>query len=449
MPMELNPEVFVGNIVWPAIPSQKAATMLAMLFQLEQSQWLPEETLRQRQMVQAGVLLQHALKTVPFYSPLLREMNGRRIDRALWNELPILERETVQARFDDLKSLDIPADHGPIITYGSSGSTGRPITVLGTAVTACFWQALSARENLWQQRDFSGKLAAIRSKIKPGTAPRWGGWCDGLITGPSCGLSISEDIDDQLAWLAEEKPDYLLTHPSNLFALAQRALAREITLPRLKQVRTFGEMLRPDLRALCRKAWNVGLADIYSAEEVGYVALQCPQGEHYHIQSENLLVEILDNDNQPCKPGEIGHVVVTTLHNFAMPLIRYRLRDQAEVGEPCPCGRGLPVLRRIVGRQRNMLRLPDGRQHWPSFPGSLWRQVVPELQQFQLIQKALDRIEVRIASSVSVNEAQELALANMLTENFGYPFRFDFTYVARIDPTPNGKFEDFISMISV
>lgn len=446
--MELNPEAFIKNIVWPAIPSRNGATMLAMLFQLEQSQWLPPKTLRQRQMAQAGLLLQHALSTVPFYNPLLKEMNGRKIDDTLWNELPILERETIQSRFEDLKSQNIPADHGTTITLGSSGSTGRPITVLGTAVTACFWEALTAREHLWHHRDFSGKLAGIRSKIERSTTPRWGNWCQGLITGPGCGLSISEDIDNQLAWLVEENPDYLLTHPSNLSALVRRAIEREIVLPQLKQVRTFGEMLRPDLRALCRTAWNIGLADIYSAEEVGYIALQCPQHEHYHIQAESLLVEILDDHNRPCMPGEIGHVVVTTLHNFAMPLIRYRLRDQAEVGEPCPCGRGLPVLRRIVGRQRNMIRLPDGRQHWPSFPGSLWREVVPALQQFQLIQHDLNLIEVRIASSIPVSTEQEQGLAKILKEKLGYPFKFNFTYVDRINPTANGKFEDFVSMIS-
>ena len=422
--------------------------MLAMLFQLEQSQWLPEKTLRQRQMTQAGVLLQHALTTVPFYRHLLSTMDGRQINEALWHELPILERETIQVEFENLKSRAIPPEHGALNTLGSSGSTGRPVSVLGTAVTACYWQVLSAREHLWHKRDFSGKLAAIRSKTERGRAPRWGNWCQGLITGPGCSLSISEDIDVQLAWLVEENPDYLLTHPSNLMALARRSIERGIGIPNLKQVRTFGEMLRPDLRELCTTAWDVSLTDIYSAEEVGYIALQCPQGEHYHVQAENLLVEILDENNLPCKPGETGHVVVTTLHNFAMPLIRYRLRDLAVVGEPCICGRGLPVLRRIVGRQRNMIRLPNGKQYWPSFPGSIWRQTVPQLQQFQLIQHTPSLIEIRIASSKPVTIEQEQSLASILTKQLGYEFTFNFTYVRRIEPTPNGKFEDFISMIT-
>jgi phenylacetate-CoA ligase len=73
-----------------------------------------------------------------------------------------------------------------------------------------------------------------------------------------------------------------------------------------------------------------------------------------------VLVEILDAQGRPCRPGEIGRVVATPLHNVAMPLLRYELDDYAEVGQACACGRGLPVIRRILGRRQNMLRLPDG-----------------------------------------------------------------------------------------
>ena len=84
---------------------------------------------------------------------------------------------------------------------------------------------------------------------------------------------------------------------------------------------------------------------MYSCEEAGYIALQCPQAEHYHCQSESVLVEVLDDEGRPCTPGQVGKVVLTALHNFAMPLIRYENQDYAEVGPPCACGRGLPVKR--------------------------------------------------------------------------------------------------------
>ena len=317
-----------------------------------------------------------------------------------------------------------------------------------TEVTRHYWLALTLRDDIWHGRDFSGKLAAIRSKVERASLPSWFQESDGLLTGPASVLNIREDIDAQLDWLAAENPDYLMTHPSNLHALARRALERGIRPSRLREARTFGEMLRPDLRELCQRAWGVGLTDLYSAEEVGCIALQCPQADHYHVQSENLLVEILDGQGKPCRPGEIGGVVVTTLHNFAMPLIRYRLRDFAEVGEACDCGRGLPVLRRVVGRQRNMVVVPGGRRHWPSFPGSAWTAAAPPVRQFQLVQHDLNRIEARLVCARPLTASEEEALRRMLTEQLGHPFLFEFTYLDTLEGTSNSKYEDFVSHVS-
>jgi phenylacetate-CoA ligase len=113
--------------------------------------------------------------------------------------------------------------------------------------------------------------------------------------------------------------------------LAGHAIERGINLPGLKQLRTFGEVLSDETRELCQRAWQVGIADLYSSEEAGSIAVQCEHGA-YHLQSENLLVEIIDDHGAACLPGEIGRVLITTLHNFAMPLIRYEIGDYAECG---------------------------------------------------------------------------------------------------------------------
>jgi phenylacetate-CoA ligase len=102
------------------------------------------------------------------------------------------------------------------------------------------------------------------------------------------------------------------------------------------------------------------MVDMYTCQEAGYLALQCPDHPHYHVQSENVLLEVVDDQGLPCAPGEVGRVLVTSLNNFATPLIRYEIGDYAEVGAACSCGRGLPVLKRIMGRYRNLLTLPDG-----------------------------------------------------------------------------------------
>lgn len=444
----LTPQPLLESISWPPVPTPRAAGFLAMLFQLEQSQWLPPIEIALRQHAQVTALLQHAINTVPYYREKYRQWRPQDglLNDDSWRQLPLLQRHEVQAHFELLRSTQIPASHGQVMTYGSSGSSGLPIQVLGTETTHFFWLVLGLRDHLWHRRDLSKKHGAIRTKVDRASAMGWAEWADSIACGPSAMLSIRTDVGAQLDWLLAEAPEYLITHPSNLQALVEHAARRGLRPNSLREVRTFGEMLRPGLRERVRADWGIPLTDLYSAEEVGYIALQCPEHEHYHIQAENLLVEILREDGTPCRPGETGMVVVTTLHNFAMPLIRYRLMDYVEVGEPCPCGRGLPVIRRIAGRQRNMLVLPDGREFWPSFPGSAWRAVAP-VQQFQMVQTELDHIEVKLVCSRPLSPQEETGLSLMLTEFLDYPFRFSFRYLDRMEASPNHKFEDFISLV--
>jgi len=354
----------------------------------------------------------------------------------------------LQAGFDALRSTALPRAHGAAVPGQSSGSTGMPVRFLKTAVTQLFWNALTLREHLWQERDFAGKLAAIRIKVEEARHPDWGLPAAALFrTGPGATLNVRTDVAQQLDWLAREDPDYLITHASNLHALAQLALARGVRLPRLRQARTYSEALRPDLRELVRAAWGVEVADGYSCEEAGYIALQCPRHEHYHVQAECLLAEVLDENGHPCAPGETGRVVLTALHNFAMPLIRYELGDYAEVGPPCDCGRSLPVLKRIHGRRRNMLVLPDGRRHWPSFPAEMWHAVAP-IEQFRVVQHDPDSLEIHYVMERPLSETERCQLEAMLVERFCHAFTVRWQRVAVIERSEGGKYEDFVSRVS-
>jgi len=446
----LLPHSTVPGIGWPAVPPPVGASMLAMQFQLQQSQWLPPEVLRERQLQQLAPVLRHAHETVPFYR---QRFAAARFDprsgfaSAAFFRLPLLTRADIQSAGDALATKQLSPDHGKSLIFGSSGSTGEPIKVLGSEVTHFFGSALTLRDHLWHRRDLSGKLAAIRTMVESATMQGWGPATDAVYsTGPSAMLSISNDIGVQLAWLVEQNPDYLLSHPSNVLALARRCLETGTRIENLREVRTFGETLPPDLRNMCRRAWGVPVTDVYSAEEVSTIALQCPEHEHYHVQAENLLVEIIDAEGLPCAPGQVGRVVITTLHNFVMPLIRYANGDYAEVGEPCPCGRGLPVLKRIMGRQRNMLILPDGTQHWPSFPAEIWADIAP-IRQIQLVQHSLRQIGVNLVIDQPLMPEQQQRFIRALQESLGYPFEIELRHVQQIERGANCKYEGFISLI--
>ena len=183
---------------------------------------------------------------------------------------------------------------------------------------------------------------------------------------------------------------------------------------------------------------------MYSCQEVGYIALQCPDHPHYHEQSENVLVEILDAEGKPCGTGESGRVVLTDLHNFAMLLIRYDIGDFAEVGEPCACGRGLPVLNHVIGRVRGMLTLADGARIRPDFGGPYFREIA-DIQQNQIIQKSRDTLEVRLVVPGGLNERETDNLRQLILAQLGHPFELEFSYHEEIPRSTGGKFEDFRS----
>jgi phenylacetate-CoA ligase len=140
-------------------------------------------------------------------------------------------------------------------------------------------------------------------------------------------------------------------------------------------------------------------------------------------------------------------VVVTDLHNFATPLIRYELGDHAEVGPPCPCGRGLPVLRRVLGRSRNMAVLPNGDKIWPIAYFSASMMPIAPVRQIQLVQTTVDHIDVKLVTARPLTDAEERNLKAYLLECLKHPFDLSFDYVDEIPRAANGKYEDFVSRV--
>jgi len=446
-----TPRSAVPGIAWPALPATGDTTLFAILFQLERSQWWSPEGLAAHQLRQLERLLAHAARAVPFYRERLAGIAPSppgTLTLEAWRAIPVLERRDVQDRAWDLVARSLPKGHGRRVSYVTSGSMGRPIQVQGSAVSHVFRRALKLRGNYWHGRDFTGALAAIQ-RLSPAirrlmAAPGSLAWAAGHETGPMLHRDIAGPLDDHLDWLAARAPDYLLTYPTFARELALRAAERGLRLPRLREVDTMGEAMSPTVRPAVDRAWGVPVIDLYAAQEVGPIAIQCPAGEHYHVQAEALLVEVIDGDGHPVPPGREGRVIVTPLHNFAMPLIRYALGDHAVPGDTCACGRGLPVLDRILGRTRNMVVLPSGERTWARISGAALIEIAP-LRQIQMVQRVRDAVDVKLVATRPLDAAEETALRAALTEALDYPFAFLLHYVDEIPRSPGGKFEDFRS----
>ena len=439
-----------GAALAPAGPG-----VLAYQKRLQDSQWWPAEQLLEHQLRELARLVAHAWRTVPFHGARLAAAGlepGRPIDLERWRRLAPLTRRDIQQAGGDLESTAVPAEHGKILTTRSSGSTGTPVTVRGTIFDAVVGKALMLRHCLWHPYDFAAKFASIR-RVHGGTydyphglhLDRWGDSATfPFATGPSSILSIGASIAQQAEWLLREDPDYLMTFPSNVRFLAAHCRERGIVFPHLEHVTTFGEVLSAETREECRRAWDLSVIDVYSAQEVGIVALQCPTHEHYHVQAETMFVEVVDERGEPCRPGQTGRVLVTPLNNYAMPVLRYEIGDWAELDGPCPCGRGLAVLKRILGRERNALLVaPTGERYWPAFGTRKLPELAP-IVQHQFVQKSLQRIEARLVTARPLTRREERALRAYILANLPYRFELDFTYFDELPRNDAGKFEDFV-----
>jgi len=160
-----------------------------------------------------------------------------------------------------------------------------------------------------------------------------------------------------------------------------------------------------------------------------------------------VLLELLDADDAPVPPGEMGRVVVTSLLNFAMPFVRYDTGDFATAGAAlCDCGRSLRVLSRIDGRARNLMRVPGGGRRWP-LCDLVHLEGVTDIRQYQFVQTAIDTIEVRLVVGPDFHPAAEPLLAQAIHERLGYPFVLRFVHVESIARSASGKYEDFINQI--
>ena len=437
------------EIGWPAVPSVAGQALLALQFQLHRSQWWSAEMLAQHQFRQLRELVGHAVASVPFYRGHLKRASIFAIGGvtptsfARW---PILTRADVRSAADALNANRLPPGHGPVTWNSTTGSTGQPVRVANSEAGLLYHAAVILRSQLWYGLDLRARLGAIRPAAEEATHADWGPPTSlAFDTGASCTYGITRDSTEQFDWLCREEPDYLLSLGHNLRSLIEESVRTGRRPQKLKALLSFADKPPPDLRQLAREVWNVPVFDTYSAGELGPLALQCPQHEHLHVQSESVLLEILRDDGTPCAPGETGRVVVTDLHNFAMPLIRYELGDYAEAAAPCPCGRGLPVIGAIAGRASNMAIDPSGRRFWPLLSPKFWLDT--PITQRQLVQKTASRIELRYVAATALTPAQETAVAAGLSRTLRYEFDYDFVRVTEIPRAPGGKYQEFVSEI--
>jgi phenylacetate-CoA ligase len=444
----------IHGVEWPPISVNPAASLQALVRYLEETQWLSPAELEAHQFRQLRVLAAHCQKQSARFRRRLEDA-ALAIDDlgspAGLSRLPRLRRRELQAGGAELFCAETPAQHLPVRESRTSGSTGEPVVVRRTVISQLFWLAMTMRDHLWHQDDYGARFASIRPTFSAyAELPDWGEPSRLLFhTGPGLGMPVTAAPQQYVDWIGNFQPNILLSFPSIIDAISQHCARNEIRMPRFTSIKTVGETLHPEVRRRAEALFSVRIRDIYSSFEAGTVALQCPESDLYHVMAESLIVEVVDEAGRPCKDGEVGRIVITDLHNFATPLIRYDIGDYAEVGGACACGRGLPTLRRILGRERNLILMPDGTRRYPLVGFTKFREVAP-IMQYQFIQHDRRDLEARFVSEAPLTAKQESDLGAVILKALGATFDLRFTYFPdQIPRSASGKYEEFICRIPV
>lgn len=381
---------------------------LEHLARLERTQWCSADELRALQNAELRKLLEHAWAHVPHYRRLFFEAGLEPADiRDVEDlaKLPLLTRDEASASFEERKSTAKPL---PDIRKMTSGSTGYPLS-FGYDRGSEYWrQATKLRGYGWaghrpgdRSLHFWGSVAAVKPppfKIKAKSA------LDHLLRREHY-MDCSDHSDGALAKVVEQ---IRVLAPTAIICYAQAgaALARHVIETNSRDwkditIISAAERLFPADRAAMSEAFGPRIFETYGSREVMLIAAECPAHDGLHVSAENLVVELVVRESdgeRPARPGELGEVVVTDLHNFGAPFIRYVTGDLAiEVPESrCACGRWLPRLRAVEGRATDTLRDALGRPIGGLFFFVMFSAFAHKVRAFQVVQRKDRSIDLKI-----------------------------------------------------
>jgi phenylacetate-CoA ligase len=258
-------------------------------------------------------------------------------------------------------------------------------------------------------------------------------------------LSVFEDETANFSLIRDSGANVLGWYPSAVSILA--GINQSIGNPvRLKSVYCGSEILSAECRKAISDSFSCSVFNQYGAEEFGTIAWECPEEHSLHINSNSLLLEIIGSNGKPKESGS-GEVAITTLHNKAMPLLRYKIGDYGSLGGECPCGRGLPVLKTLEGRSNDFIVLPSGKKRTPVSIDIMYG--IPGVISYQIVQERPDLFVFRhVPSNGPISESSRSeVLSRIRKATLGEKITVEFEEVGKIPKTANGKISTVISKV--
>lgn len=434
------------RVIFPLMEIAEGTKIQKYLKLLDKTQWWKPEELEELQNKKLRALIKHAYENVPYYHQLFRKLNLKAEDvrtREDLQKLPFLTKEIIRRNLTRFLAKNIPESQ--LMETHSSGSTGEPLKYYidkesyshGWAQTFRCWSWAGYRLGEPYTKISLNPRKQLIKKIQ-----------DKLL---NCKYVYSSNINKNNLkdFLSMMKGSSIIrSYASSIFMIANMIENYGVEskwIPYPKAIATTGETLFENWRNKIEEVFECQILDGYGGESTP-IAFECLEHAGYHICSEHVIPEIVRNESV-ASPGEIGEVVVTNLDRWAMPLIRYNIKDIAIMGkEECSCGRGLPLLDSIEGRDTEIVITPNGNFLVVHFFTILF-EYIEGVDQFQVIQEKIDELNIKIVKNDKFTEKDKNYIFSEIKKHAGDEININLEFTDSIPPTRSGKRRFVISKV--
>lgn len=403
------------------------------------------------QMKQLQNLLAHAGQRSPFWRKRIGTSRSKDVSLT---DLPILTRADVVRQVESEGALVKANEFGELFTNSTSGSTGTPLAFFYTTHNGTYLRVRNAAQYFIEGRDLSlNRTRLQRSKdATPGFREETGQtWMEPLGMLVRTGLSRSieyfrPDIRELCKALEKTPIGYLIIPPGLVEQILQHVDASFFKRASTAVFVSVGEAVPPEMREAFA-AEGIPVRGTYSCEEHGTIGFECERTPGaYHVATSNVIAEVVADDALRLDDSGSGRVLLTHLHSYATPFIRYDVGDIATLSERCACGHDGPVLSGVYGRAKSLIKHKDGRV---SLFYLRTKEVtsIGALDEYRVRQTGYKTIIVEIGGRTSLSAAETSAFVDLIRRHAGEDFNVEVRPVASIDWGKNSKRLAFVSEI--
>lgn len=447
-------EWLVRNVTYPLHERLKGQRTVEAFSRVRgRDRWSPED-LMAHQLDRLRHTITRAYERSSFYRSRFDEAGVSPGDLRSLDDLarfPLIDKSHLRRHREEMLVVG-DAERSQLVKMRTSGSTGEPTIFYSDRQRIAHEWAVCWRARSWWGLDWGDRWFWLwGSKIELSSRKLVKKIRNRLLNREL--LSSYKMSDALMASYVRRwrrcRPRYMYAYSSSAYLLARYILEQEVDLSPLapRVIFTTADQLYPQMRETIERAFHSPVAEEYGSRDGGFVAHECPEGRSLHVHADRVVLELVAGD-RPAAPGELGEIVLTLLDAVGLPLIRFRTGDLARPATgSCPCGRSLPVISSIEGRQLDMVQNREGQLiHAFALLDSM--EDVEGLHQFRIIQEEHDRLVVEMVMADEDQPIPEEVVKTRMEKAFGHPLRVEFRRVESVQIEGSGKHRLVVSRIT-